>query len=340
MSEQVPDQSFPPPTQDLAPQSPVAAFERFIEVVRSRSAIFDADPEVLLSLLRPFLANPSRDEPHVRQIAEAYGATQMVKAITLIPLMKLVIRLTRWRRPTIGQYSPNLIKRLRALEATLRTEIRPGSIALYLKPIRYLDTPGGLGTESFHRYRFQVQTLIESTPDDALQAVEVKLTVNAGIAEAVVDDICPQAGFSAVGLKRTDSLEVGQQQMLSDEVTADAEISGTVAKISTGAKSVSKEHSSVLATAGGEKTVARVEQYLIARMIGNRAMWRVIAGLGPIDAAGADYTADVLVPVGAQAVEIRVDARVEWLRSGAVPAELRRTVALPRPAVKSRPTSD
>jgi len=151
-----------------------------------------------------------------------------------------------------------------------------------------------------------------------------------------VDDIAPQAGFSAVGLKRTAGLQVGHQQTSSEKETAGAEISGVGAKLSTGVESVSTEQSSTLVTVGGEKTVARVEQYLIARRIGNRAMWRALAGVGPIDAAGAEYTADVLVPAGSQEIDIRVEARVEWFRAGAVPAELSRTVVLPRPAAEAR----
>jgi hypothetical protein len=79
---------------------------------------------------------------------------------------------------------------------------------------------------------------------------------------------------------------------------------------------------------------------LIAQRIGNRAMWRALASVGPIDAAGAEYTADVLIPADSQGVDVRVGARVEWLRAGAVPAELRRTVVLPRPAVESRLVAD
>jgi hypothetical protein len=101
------------------------------------------------------------------------------------------------------QSAPDFINRLRELEATLRTELRPGSITLHLKPMRYLDTPAGFGGQTFHRFRIQVQTLIDSTPDDALQAVAVELTLNDGAADLVIDDISPQAGFSAVGLKET-----------------------------------------------------------------------------------------------------------------------------------------
>jgi hypothetical protein len=342
MSEQVPDQSLRTPPPDLAPQSPAAAFERFIELVRSSSVLFDADPEAVFSLLRPFLANPRRDEPHVREIVEAYGYARMSKMFRRLPL-KQMLWLSSWGKlrgtSTMEQYSPELIKRLRDLEATLRTELRPGSITLQLKPVRYLDTPDGL-SERFHRYRVQVQTLIESTPEDALQAVAVELTVNAGAAELVVDDISPQAGFSAVGIKETGGLQVGHQQMSSEKDTVGAEISAVGAKVSIGAESASTEQSSTLVTIGGEKTVARVEQYLIARRIGNRAMWRALASVGPIDAAGAEYTADVLIPADSQGVDVRVGARVEWLRAGAVPAELRRTVVLPRPAVESRLVAD
>ena len=180
MAEHVPDQSVRTPPPDLAPQSPAAAFGRFVELVRSSPLMFDADPDAVLSLLRPFLVNPNRDEPHVRAIAEAYGAAQVTKVLGNFPIMKQVLQLTKWRTrgSTMEKYLPDLIKRLRALEAALRTELRPGSITLHLKPVRYLDTPPGFGSENFHRYRIQVQTLIESTPDDALEAVAVQLTLN------------------------------------------------------------------------------------------------------------------------------------------------------------------
>jgi hypothetical protein len=339
MSGQVSDQSLRTPPPDLAPQNPAAAFERFVELVRSSSAVFDADPDAVLSLLRPFLANPNRDEPHVREIAEAYGVARLSMVFRSFPLMKQAVRLARWGFGTMEQYSPNLIKRLRALEATLRTELRPGSITLHLKPVRHLDTPTGFGAKTFQRYRLQVQTLIEATPDDALQAVVVELTATARETEPVVDDISPLAGFSAVGLKRTGAVQVGHQHTLSEKETGGAEISGLGGKLSLGAESVSGEQFSTMIAAGGERTVARVEQYLIARKIGNRAIWRAVAGVGPIDAAGAEYTADILLAADSEEIDVRVDARAEWLRAGAVPAELRRTVILPRPVAESRPAA-
>jgi hypothetical protein len=319
---------------ELPPQSPAAAFERFIELVRTSPPVFDADPETVLSLIRPFLANPVRDEPHVRQISQAYAAALLGKALNRIPLMKHFSRLVMWGKPTMEDHSPRFIDRLRALESALLSELRPGSISLNLKPIRYLDSPEGFGAGAFHRYRIQVQTLIESTADDAMDAVAIELAVGSGADDAIVDDISPQAGFSAVALKQTAGVQLGRKYTSSNEVKAGAEISGPLAKVSTEATSGSVEQASILETAGGESTLARVEQYLIARMIGNRAMWRALAGVGPIDASGASYTADVLVPAKARSLDVRVDARVEWLHAGAVPAELRQTLELPHPPPK------
>ena len=237
------------------------------------------------------------------------------------------------------QLAPNFIKRLRDLESALITELRPGSISLHLKPVRYLETPAGFGSEGFGRYRFQVQTLIESTADDSLQAVSVELTVDAGEPGSVIDDISPQAGFSAVGLKRASGVQVSDQYSRTLKENASIEISGVAAKASAGAGAERTEQSSTVFTVGGERTLARVEQYLIARKIGNRAMWRALAGVGPIDAAGTEFTADVLVPADCSQVDVRIVASVEWLRAGPVPAELRRTLVLPRPAVESGPVS-
>ena len=83
-------------------------------------------------------------------------------------------------------------------------------------------------------------------------------------------------------------------------------------------------------SAASERTAARVEQYLVARKIGQRAIWRAVANVGPIDAAGAEYTADFLVPDGTKEIRLSVDAKIEWLRAGVAPARLEQALVLPR----------
>ena len=51
--------------------------------------------------------------------------------------------------------------------------------------------------------------------------------------------------------------------------------------------------------------------------------------VGPIDAAGEEYSIDVLVPEGVHEIHQQVEARLKWFRAGIVPAEVRRRVKLP-----------
>lgn len=323
-------QRTPPP--DLAPQSPAVAFERFIELVRNSSAVFDADPDVVLNLLRPFLVNPERDERYVREMAEAYGVAQFTRMLRRIPLMKSAMWMGRKVLGTMEQYLPDFIARLRDLENALRTSLRPGSIALHINPIRYIDTPAGFGRSVFHRYRVEVQTLIESTPEDALQSIGVDVTATAGTTEVIVDNMTPQAGFSAVGLKQGAGAQFGHQMTTTEKVSSGGEVSAAGAKVVTGVESTFAEQFSATLSSTAETTVGRIEQYLIARRIGNRAIWRAVAGIGPIDVAGTTYAIDVLIPAETNQMDLHVVARVEWFQAGTVPAELRRTLLLPNPS--------
>jgi hypothetical protein len=74
-------------------------------------------------------------------------------------------------RGTYEEMNPSFIRRLRDLEAMLKTELRPGTVVIHLKPIQYLDTPQGYGTLNFHRYRVVAQTLVDPPEGDNLEAV-------------------------------------------------------------------------------------------------------------------------------------------------------------------------
>jgi len=54
-------------------------------------------------------------------------------------------------------------------------------------------------------------------------------------------------------------------------------------------------------------------------------------GVGPLDAGGVQYSADLLVPDGVRELAIRFEAKADWRRAGVVPAEMRRTILLPHP---------
>ena len=60
------------------------------------------------------------------------------------------------------------MERLRAPRTMLKTNLLPGRVVVYLKPVQYLETPRGY-TE-LHRYRVIVQTLVEPSEGDALDA--------------------------------------------------------------------------------------------------------------------------------------------------------------------------
>ena len=240
-----------------------------------------------------------------------------------------MVRLSKRFQGTMEDISPPFIQRLRALEAALKNELRPGSVTIHIKPTRYIETPSGFGNGHLLRYRIQVQTLVEDSVDDVLEAVSLDIRVAAENAEVQVDDMSPKAAFSTVSRKSAAAVQVGIKQTRADKQVVAGEISGGGAKTSSSLESSTSREESLSLSQGNEQTVARVEQYLVARKVANRALWRVIAGVGPIDAAGEEYSIDVLVPEGVHEIDLHVEARLEWFRAGIVPAEIRRRLKLP-----------
>jgi hypothetical protein len=127
-------------------------------------------PTISFIYLPPFIVNPARNQAAVLEIAEALGAVKM--ATSLAPMLKMI----RWipgnkkLKGTMEQFNPNLVERLRAPETMLKTNLLPGRVVVYLKPVQYLETPRGYGLTELHRYRVIVQTLVEPSEGDALDA--------------------------------------------------------------------------------------------------------------------------------------------------------------------------
>lgn len=315
------------------PSSPAEAFAQFVELIRkSPVGLVGVPADDIFHLLRPFIVNPARNQAAVREIAEAFGTAEM--ATTLAPVLKLI----RWipgnkkLKGTIEQFNPNLVERLRTLETMLKTNLLPGSVVVYLKPVQYLETPQGYGLIELHRYRVIVQTLVDPSEGDALDAVSIQLTATAdNAADVVVDGMSPQPGFSVVGVKASSGAQHGMQDTISEKEGITSEISGAGAKISGGLETTHSVQESTLISIGTERSLARVEQYLIARKAGNRAIWRALAGIGPIDASGIEYVADLLVPDSVGEILIRVEAKVDWAYAGTIPTDVQKTLPLPRP---------
>ena len=316
-----------------SPSSPAEAFTQFVELIRKSPATLVGVPaDDIFDLLLPFIVNPARYEAAVRAIAEAFGSAKV--SISLAPMLKMI----RWvpgntkLKGTIEQFNPNLIERLRALETMLKTNLLPGSVVVHLKPVQYLESPKGYGLAELHRYRVIVQTLVDPSEGDALDAISIQLTATSdNAAEVVIDDISPQPGFSVVGIKDSSGAEHGIQETVSETESIKGVVSGGGAKISSGLETTQSVQVSTLISVGTERSLARVEQYLIARKAGNRATWRALAGVGPIDAGGIEYKADLLVPDSVQEILIRVEAKVDWMYAGSVPTDVQKTLLLPRP---------
>jgi hypothetical protein len=161
------------PSTISSPTSPAEAFAQFVELIRkSPAALVGVPAEDFLHLLRPFIINPARNGAAVRQIVEAFG---IARASTLMaPLFKPTLKLIgwmpgRWRlKGTVEQFNPTYVDRLRALETMLKKDLLPGSVAVYVKPVQYLETPPGYGLIELHRYRVIVQTLVDPSEADTL----------------------------------------------------------------------------------------------------------------------------------------------------------------------------
>jgi hypothetical protein len=316
-----------------SPSSPAEAFAQFVELIRKSPVTLVGVPaDDIFNLLRPFIVNPARNQAAVRQIAEAFGAVEVAKS--LAPMLKMI----RWipgnkkLKGTMEQFNPNLVERLRALETMLKTNLLPGSVVVYLKPVQYLETPQGYGLTELHRYRVIVQTLVEPSEGDALDAISIQLTATSdNAAEVSIDGITPQPGFSVVGVKASSGAEHGMQETVAEKESVTGEITGAGAKISSGLETTHSVQESTLISIGTERSLARVEQYLIARKAGNRVTWRALAGIGPIDASGLEYVADLLVPDSVREILIRVEAKVDWTYAGTIPTDVQKTLVLPRP---------
>jgi hypothetical protein len=299
---------------DKAPNTPADAFAQFVEVVRkSRTGEINAASDDLYLLLRPFLINPARHEEHVRVIVKGIALAHFCETFGTSELFQLA-RL--FRRGTTEQSDPDFIKKLRALEGALTSDLRPGSVSLHQKPIRYLDTPTGYGDAILHRYRVQVQLGVDVSISEALDAVSLEMTVEAAGAEIIVDDITPAPGFSVVGLRRSTGIQSTLAETTTAKASAGAEVGAGGSKVTSSVEATSAEQRSTLHSLSAEHTLSRVEQYLIARKAGNRAFWRALAGIGEIDVGGIEYSADLLVPDSVREVALKVEAKVEWRRAG------------------------
>ena len=318
--------------------SPAIAFEQYVEMFRRSSAVEpNVRPDDILALLRPFIINPGRFEAAVRAIVLGYAGLMAIQTFELSLGKWKLRKFYRWflwgptRRlltQTNEQAFPDHMTRLRTLEAMLKTDLRPGSLVLKLKPIQYLDTPAGYSSK-LCRYRLGVQTLVEPAEEDSLNAVSIELTVAADPGEVTIDVISPQPGFSAVGLKASRGFQAGAKETHSTAVGASLEISGAGIKATNKVDASHSQEVSRLYSMGAEQSLARVEQYLISRKAGNRAFWRALAGVGPIDVGGIEYIAELLISRNIREISITVEATVEWARGGAVPTTLRQLLPLP-----------
>ncbi|WP_183252163.1 hypothetical protein [Brevundimonas basaltis] len=316
-----------PATTPEAVQSPVAAFEQFVDIVRGSRGLSDVDPDAIRPLLRPFLANPHRDDAPVREIVSAIGVTTFSSLIRSFPGFN-------WLFPRMfgpmEKWAPQYVARLTELEAILKNRLIPGSVTIHVMPARFLEKPSGFGQTPQLRYRLQVQTLIDVPEGDHLEAVslEVRALSQEGI---VFEEISPTAAFSSVTRKNSTGAQTGLKRTATQKNSTSVNIGGAKGGFSSSREVTGNDEVAISVSSGAEQTSSTVEQYLIARMAANRAVWRVIAGVGPIDPAGLQYTVDLLAPPQTRELALEVDARIEWHRAGAVPAELRQRLLLPSP---------
>jgi hypothetical protein len=316
------------------PQSPVEAFESFVALVRNSPMFFEADPDLLYRHLAPFLANTGRDQPYVREIVEAIVATRsngVLRATGLGPIMKLVGRLR-----TIEKAIPHFMRRLEQLEASLKTDLQPGSVSVHVRPAQFIERAKGYGPLSPCRYRIQIQTLVE-TSDDELQALSVEVGVGTASEQVEIDDLEPKSAFSSVSRKSAATSQTGMKRTESSGQTIGGGLGGPASKLNLSVQSAESFEQSMSFSDTAEQTLSRVEHYLVARKIANRAWWHVLAGIGPIDAAAGEYSIDCLVPEGVQEIDVMIEARVDWLRAGIVPARITQRMALPPPDTHSDP---
>ena len=248
------------PQLPASPQSPLEAFQQFAETVRNSPPILEEAPEYFLSLLRPFLANSARNEAHVALIAEAYAAARVTRSL---PFLKLVSRFGLRR---MAEQSPRLLQRLRELEDALKTELVPGSVTLHVKPIRYLETPTGFGGTGLRRYRIEIQTLVEESGSDQIEAVAVEIKADVPDAvsladEVVVDRIWPEPAFAALVRKQSSGAQRAQKVTVGSKQSTGGELAGAGQKLSATGEISRSEEESVSTSEGLEETVNGVRQY-------------------------------------------------------------------------------
>jgi hypothetical protein len=315
-----------------APQTPAQAFERYVEIVRkSPDYRINVQPQELMTLILPFLANPQRHGNHVAVLVMSFALAllQVMKSFFGKPgslfrwvMNRFIPRELRWNQYRAG---------LQELERLLFEELKPGSVYLHLKPTRYLETPAGYGERRLHRYRIQTQLAVEPTKEDTLAGVAVELTLEAAGADVTIDAISPQAGFSAVGVRNSAGIQLGEQETVSTKAVLQTELLAVPVKVKSEGEMSRLQQQTKSLSVGAEQTLSRVEQYLMARVAGHRVYWRALAGVGPLDVGGIEYSVDILAPEAITEVAVKIRAGVDWQRAGTIPAELNQSITLPRP---------
>ncbi|XAZ81990.1 hypothetical protein A6C57_27725 (plasmid) [Fibrella sp. ES10-3-2-2] len=314
----------------LEPRNSVAAYEQLIEIVKNSKHSM-ASPQTLFGLLRPFLINPDRDTEFVSTIVVMYGVSVFWEAIRRTPLKRPVQwLLSRGKRnESLLEIQGNLLNQLQTLEENLRKRIKPGSIDLHINPVRYLETPVGFGSNGYHKYRLQLQTLVEETKDDFLQTVSVAIEITDPSTGIMVERMMPEAGFSTIGLKKSISSQSNHQQITGEKRIISGEIAGGIVKGSAINETTYLEQQTHGSAFGNEQSSSQVEQYQFARKFSNKATWKIIAGVGPTDVGGLEYMIEILVPVSISSVSVAIKATIEWLNAGTVGTELTRELKLP-----------
>ncbi|RYF74510.1 MAG: hypothetical protein EOO39_08475 [Cytophagaceae bacterium] len=314
----------------LQPRNSVAAYEQLIEIVKN-SKHGMASPQTLLGLLRPFLINPDRDTEYVSTIVGLYSMSVFWEAIRRTPLKRPI----QWflsrgkRNDSLLEIQENLLNQLQTLEENLRKRIRPGSIDLHINPIRYLETPDGFGNYGYHKYRLQLQTLVEETKDDSLQTVSVVIEITTPSTGVMIERMVPEAGFSTIGLKKSISNQSSHQHVTGEKRIVSGEMASGIVKGSAINETTYSDQQTYGSAFGNEQSSSQVDQYQYARKFSNKATWKILAGVGPTDVGGLEYTLEILVPVSISSINVAIKATIEWLNAGTVGSELTCELKLP-----------
>ncbi|MCX6212843.1 hypothetical protein [Spirosoma sp.] len=312
------------------PRNSVDAYEQLIEIVKNSKHSM-ASPQTILGLLRPFLINPDRDTEYVSTIVGLFSISVFWEAIRHTPLRRPILWfLSRGKRnESLLEIQGNLLNQLQTLEENLRKRIKPGSIDLHINPVRYLETPVGFGIDGYHKYRLQLQTLVEETNDDLLQTVSVAIEITTPSAGITIERMVPEAGFSTIGLKKSISSQSSHQKVIGEKRIVSGEMASGIVKGSAINETTYSEQQTQGLVSGNEQSSSQVEQYQFARKFSNKAIWKIIAGVGPTDVGGLEYTIEVLVPISITAISVSIKATIEWQNSGTVGTELTCEIKLP-----------